>query len=169
MHRAGALVQIAALLEVVSLHHFAGHVGIRHFNLSVLLLVVDAVAAQENLEVHLVLGIEGLRSRHVVVVCVDAACQHQTEQVGEQVALVADGHDGVVQCCILVLGEVQFAVEVTFPYHVLRHGIAGREHDAETVTRGRGLLLGGGCLRGGSPALGGLSHHAGGSEAEQYE
>ena len=60
------------------------------------------------------------------------AVQCQFEHIGKQVQLLVDGFHGVVESCIGIVVEVQLAIDVTTPYHILGHFDSRGERQAGT-------------------------------------
>ena len=122
MERGRVLVVVGTLLDEIRLHLAAGNVGIVDVYAAVGALVVDLILFEKLQRLHPEAFVEArVACVDIVVVGFDLPPQHELEQIGEQVHLGALWLYGVVEASVGVLCEVDLAVYIASPNHVLLH------------------------------------------------
>ena len=66
---------------------------------------------------------EHLITVSTILVSTNLSCEHQLEQIGEEVHLCADGLYRIIETGIGILGKINLTIDVTPPNHVLRHAL----------------------------------------------
>ena len=82
---------------------------------------------------HAIALLEVLNTIKLILVGWNLASIEQLEEEGEEIHLSPLWLHWVVECCILVLSEVDGTVDVTSPTGVFRHIDSGGEHETCTV------------------------------------
>ena len=109
-------------------------------------LEIDLILLEELQGLHPEALVEARVARvHIIVVGLDLPPEHELEHIGEEVHLRALRLHGVVESGIGVLGEVNLAVDITPPHHVLLHLSLSWERDLGAG--GKLVLVGFACLR----------------------
>lgn len=136
------LVVVGALLEKVDGNLVGRQVGIIDTHTAVLDLVEELVTIHQLLCRYLVLGAEIFVAVEGVVVCLDLSTENEFEEIDKEVFSSILRGLWIVKHGILVLGEVERAIDVATPVGILWHGLCHGELTVDTATFGGRLCVG---------------------------
>ena len=142
MEGGSTLVKIRRFLDIVRFHFTGRNITVVKTHSSVcILLIINVVIIQECLWLHQVCITETLVAVQLILVSLDATGEYQLKHIGEQVHLVAQWFHRIIQRRIGIIVEIQLAIDITSPYHILIHGSSSRKHDLCTSRHVVGIRL----------------------------
>ncbi len=124
VERGRSLIIVGTLLQIVTLYLSRGDITVVNADSSVVgTLIINMVVIDERLGFDTGRIGEHLITVSTILVSTNLSCEHQLEQIGEEVHLCADGLYRIIETGIGILGKINLTIDVTPPNHVLRHAL----------------------------------------------
>ena len=135
------VVVVSRLLDVIGSNLARRDVAVVDMGATIGTFVVDVVVVEKRLKVDLRSLVEHFVAVETILVGRYGASQHELEDVSEEAHLLTNRLNGVVQSGISLVVEVEFAIDITSPSHILIGSLLRRERYLSAQTQSLSSLL----------------------------